>query len=234
MLKPRRRADRIDSDRVVRRGHGHRARDPDAHDEKQAAHAMRLIAKHGLVRPSELSAEGIHHETLARLESQGKITQPTRGLYQRPDWGDHESFELGLISKLVPRSVICLESALMFHGLTVQVPTEIWVAIGRNDRKPKFDYPFVRFVRFGPKSFDLGIEVHVIDGIPVNIYCAAKTVADCFRLRHLVGDHVAIEGLRKSIDTRQTTASIIHEFAVKIGIPSLMNPYVRTTITYDS
>lgn len=36
-------------------------------------------------------------------------------------------------SKLVPKGVICLNSALAYHGLTDQIPARAWLATGRKD-----------------------------------------------------------------------------------------------------
>jgi len=42
---------------------------------------------------------------------------------------------------------------------------------------------------------------HTIEGVPVRVYSAAKTIADCFKYRHKIGIDVAIEALRTRSDT---------------------------------
>lgn len=206
----------------------------DAGGDDQSARAIRLIAKHGILRRSELVAAGVHHETLARLLTKGKLQHPALGLYQLPDRGHHEFFELALIAKRAPRSVICLESALKFHGLAEQRPPHTWVAIGRTDRVPRIQRPPVRCVRFGPRAFDHGIEIHLIEGVPVNIYCPAKTVVDCFRLQRLVGHRTAIEALRQSLAAGQAAPADIRRFADVAGIGSRIKPYLMALAPDDS
>ena len=48
---------------------------------------------------------------------------------------------------LVPKGVVCLISALQFHELTLQMPSEVWMAIDRTAWRPRIEYPPVRFVR---------------------------------------------------------------------------------------
>jgi predicted transcriptional regulator of viral defense system len=45
-------------------------------------------------------------------------------------------------------------------------------------------------------AFEAGVETHVLEGAPVRITSAAKTVADCFKFRNKVGLDVALEALR--------------------------------------
>ena len=35
--------------------------------------------------------------------------------------------------------------------------------------------------------------MHKIDGVPVRVYSASKTVADCFKYRNKIGSEIALE-----------------------------------------
>ena len=84
----------------------------------------------------------------------------------------------------VPRSVVCLISALRFHDIGTQLPAEVWIAVPRGTRVPRVSAPPLRVVNISPAVFDLGIEEHRIEGQTVRIYSIARTVADCFRFRN--------------------------------------------------
>jgi len=45
------------------------------------------------------------------------------------------------------------------------------------------------------KRVPQGIAVHELDGVPVRIYSAEKTLADCFKFRHKLGMDVVLEAL---------------------------------------
>ena len=142
-----------------------------------------MLKQHGVMRRSELSAAGVHPETLARLVEEGSLIRVARGLYQLADAEITAPHAMAEVTKLVPSGVVCLISALQFHDLTLQMPSRVWVAIGAKARKPKFEYPAIRAVRFGSRALSLGVEVHRIDGVSVPIFNPAKTVVDCFRFR---------------------------------------------------
>ena len=69
---------------------------------------------------------------LDRLHRRGLIDRVARGLYAWPDAEVTEHHSLAEAAKQVPKGVVCLLSALRFHGLTTQAPREIWLALPRN------------------------------------------------------------------------------------------------------
>src|SRR5262249_258183 len=79
--------------------------------------------------------------------------------------------------KRIPHGVVCLLSALQFHGLTTQAPFEVWLAIGEKARSPKLDYPPLRIARFSGPALTTGIQEHRIKGATIKVYGPAKTVA---------------------------------------------------------
>ncbi|HEV3385258.1 MAG TPA: hypothetical protein VG097_10595, partial [Gemmata sp.] len=70
------------------------------------------------------------------------------------------------------------------------------------------DSPSLRIVRLSGLSLTKGIENHQVDGVPVRVYSAAKTVADCFKFRNKIGLDIAIEALKDCL--RQKRASVRH------------------------
>src|SRR5467141_2368654 len=90
---------------------------------------LALVRRYGVLRPRDLSVHGIPREYLIRLHQQGLLSRPTRGNYVLANAEPSEHQSLAEACKRVPRGVICLLSALRFHGLTTQAPFEVWLAI---------------------------------------------------------------------------------------------------------
>ena len=182
------------------------------------------------MRRVELSAAGVHTETLARLVQEGTLTRVTRGLYQLRDAEITAQHELAEVAKVAPRGVICLVSALQFHELTLQMPSRVWLAIGTKARAPKIDYPPARVVRFGKQALSLGVEIHSIDGVSVPIFNPAKTVVDCFRFRKHVGFDVALEGLHSVTKSDKAKPAEIVHYARDTRIWSVLRPYLEAVV----
>jgi predicted transcriptional regulator of viral defense system len=189
-----------------------------------------LAAHQPLVRPRDVEALGIARESLLRLYRRGLLVRQARGVYALPQTPVTEHHSLAMAANRVPRGVICLLSALRFHGLTTQDPHEVWIAIDLKARKPSVQSPALRVVRFSGRSLVEGVEESEIEGVRVRVYSSAKTVADCFKYRHKIGIDVAIEALRDSIRTRKTSVDEIHRYAKVCRVANVMRPYLESAV----
>ena len=156
-----------------------------------------------------------------------------RGLYQLPDAPLDPQQSLAEAAQLVPKGVICLASALAFHGLTDQMPPKVWIAIGRKDWRPRLTYPPIRIARFPDAQLHRSVEHRKIAGTSVPVFGVAKTVSDLFRYRRTVGDALAIEGLRQALRQRKATPAQIAREAEAAGVWGTMEPYVMA-LTSDA
>ncbi len=152
-----------------------------------------------------------------------------RGLYRLSDGNFTEHHSLVVACKRAPHGVICLLSALSFHEIGAQLPFEVWLAIDRKARLPRFDYPPMRFVRFSGQTLTTGVENHQIEGVTVPVYAPAKTVADCFKYRNKIGLDVALEALRDCRRLGKCTDHNLWHFARICRVAYVMKPYLEAT-----
>jgi len=190
-------------------------------------HAERIFRQHGgMMRTSQALAAGIHARTLYRLRDLGMIERVTRGLYRWSDLPPLADPDLVAVASRVPKGVICLISALVFHEITTQIPHEVHVAVPRGVNVPRIDWPPVRGFRFSEASYSSGIEMHLIDDVTVSIYSAAKTVADCFKFRNTVGMDVAVEALRLALERGHAKPAEIEKFSQVCRVERVVAPYL--------
>jgi predicted transcriptional regulator of viral defense system len=192
-----------------------------------------LLQAHGILRLTDLTAQGIHAPALARMVQAGEITRPARGLYELADAPVSLNHSLAEIAVRVPKAVICLVSAAAFHEITLQSPRSVWIAIGESDRKPKIAHVATRVLHFGAAALSRGVETIVIDGVAVPIFSPAKTVVDCFRYRRLVGLDVAFETLRLAVRSKKATPNEIVHLAQALRIWSVLRPYLESVVADD-
>ena len=127
-----------------------------AQSQRQIARA--LLETGGILRLAELRDAGVTAATVSRMERDGEVVRLARGLYQLPDVPLDASHSLAEAAKRLPRGVVCLVSALAFHGLTDQLPRRVWMAIGRKDWAPKPDGMSIRVVRFAESLLAEGVD----------------------------------------------------------------------------
>jgi len=193
-----------------------------------------LLRHNGIMRLTDLRAHGIHAPTLSRMVEEGEIARRGRGLYELTDAEITLSHSLAEIAVRVPKGIICLNSALAYHEITLQSPKSIWIAIGEKDRKPRIDHIAVRVLHFGDAALRSGVQTVRIDGVAVKIFSPAKTVVDCFRYRRIVGLDVALEALRLALRSRKATPDDIVRFAKALRIWSVLRPYLESVVADDT
>jgi predicted transcriptional regulator of viral defense system len=191
---------------------------------------VRLARRQGILRPRDLVSLEIPRRYLAELTQQGILNRSGRGLYFLASADVTENHSLAEACKRVPGGVICLLSALRFHGLTTQNPWEVWIAITPASRKPRVDNPPLRISRFSGEAFEDGVECHRVQGVDVRMYSAAKTVVDCFKYRHKIGIDVAVEALRDAWQKKVVTADQISHFMKVCRMTNVMRPFLDSLL----
>ncbi|MGB9430592.1 MAG: type IV toxin-antitoxin system AbiEi family antitoxin domain-containing protein [Gammaproteobacteria bacterium] len=189
-----------------------------------------LARKSGVLRARDLAAHRIPREYLIRLVKQGALQRQGRGLYVLPSLEITEHHSLVEVATRYPDAVVCLLSALSFHGLTTQSPSMVWIALPKNSRTPKLDYPPLKVCRYSEEAFSAGVTTHRIEGRIVKVYSAAKTVADCFKFRNKIGLDIAIEALRDAWRQRQATMNQIEKYAAICRVSRVMWPYLGALV----
>jgi predicted transcriptional regulator of viral defense system len=195
--------------------------------QSQRQKALDLLATQGISRLTELLKAGITAATVSRMERNGEVVRIARGLYQLPNAPLTSMHSLAEAIKRQSKAVVCLVSALAFHGLTDQIPSKIWLAIGKGDWSPKEDGVRLRIVRFTDRLLAENVEIHVIDGVDVRVFGITKTIADCFRHRKSVGLSIAIEGLQEALRQGKATPGEIARQAEIGGVSTVMRPYLE-------
>src|ERR1700675_109794 len=155
----------------------------------------RMVRRSGVFRSRDLDDGGIPRQYLRQAKDQGLVRRIGRGLYVAADSPATEHHSLAEAAKRVPGGIICLLSALRFHGLTTQSPHAVWMAISRKARRPRVSQPPLRIVRFSGAALEYGVLTKKVEGVPIRVYTPAKTVADCFKYRNKIGLDVALEAL---------------------------------------
>ena len=164
------------------------------------------------------------------MRNSGELERISRGLYRVGSMAPLANPDLVTAALRIPKGVICLISALAFHDITTQIPHEVFVALPHGAEKSRIDYPPVHCVWFKEPAFGSGIETHKIDGVPVRIYCAEKSVADCFKARNKIGLDVAIEALKLCRRKKGFKPETILEYAKLCRVDKVIKPYLEAIL----
>ena len=191
--------------------------------------ALEVARRQGIARGRDFDAVGVPRVYLQRLRDEGVLEQVGRGLYKLAGTQSSSSASLAEATRIQPKGIIGLLSALQFHNLTTQTPHAIWMLLGPKDWAPTNPSVSLKIIRASGEALTAGVENHQIDGVAVPITSPAKTVADCFKHRNTIGLDVAIEALRDLLKTKTGRAELseLWRYAAIDRIQTVMRPYIE-------
>lgn len=188
---------------------------------------LRGVGAGAFFRPRDAAELGLDSRQLRRLVEDGSVERVARGLYRLADAEPTEHYTLAAVCARVPSAIVCLLSALSVHGLSTQLPREVWIAIPHKARAPRLPELPVKVIRFSAASLRYGVESTRFDGVPARITNPARTIVDCFRFRRLVGKDVAFEALHDGLRQRKASPDEIWRAAEVCRAKSLVGPVLE-------
>ena len=184
----------------------------------------------GQLRMSEAIKFGITRYMLYSLRDRGVIEQVGRGIYRLANLSPISNPDLVMVSLRFPNAVVCLVSALAYHGITTQIPHSVAVAVSRESRLPSLAHPPLTVHRFSMPAYRAGIEEHRIDNVAVKIYSPEKTLADCFKFRNKIGMDVVLEALKLYKARNRFNHGSLLEYAKICRVEKVMRPYLEASV----
>jgi len=162
---------------------------------------------------------GIHPRDLYRWRDTGQTLELSRGVFRQADAPTPTYPDFLAVAHRAPRAIICLISAASVWDLTDELPAAVTIAVPRGTRPPQITFPPVEVSRFDPERFDLGLtHLDAAPGELVRIYSAARTVVDLMRLRHRIGEPLALGALRRYLSQRDADRSELTELARALDV----------------
>jgi predicted transcriptional regulator of viral defense system len=117
------------------------------------------------------------------------------------------------------KAIVCLLSAAAVHDLTDEIPAVVQIAVPRSSRPPRISFPPTEVLRFEASSFELGLtHLEAAPGERVRIYDPARTVADLMRLRHRIGEPIALTALHRYLRRRDARPAELLKIAAVLRV----------------
>jgi len=183
-----------------------------------------------MLKTTQALRAGIHPGTLYAMRDSGILEAVSRGLYRLVDRPPLSNPDLVTVAVRVPGGVICLISALAFHGITRQIPHAVHLALPRGAEEPRLAFPPLKTYRFSRGAFSEGIGIHELDSVKVRIYGPEKTLADSFKFRNRIGLDTVIEALRLYRQRRGVRLDHLMRYAKICRVERVMRPYLEAIL----
>ena len=179
----------------------------------------------GVLETSEINALGLSGRQIKRLVEEGVILKIKHGFYELADVVCREEV---IVARLFPKSVIFLESALMYYGYTDRIPLEWQIAVDKNSNKNqyKIDYPAIKPFYLEPKYLETGADEIKIDNIKVRIYDRDRTICDVLRYEKKLEKEVFNTAIQRYIKDPKNNMRKLFEYAEVLNIKKKLQTYI--------
>lgn len=142
-----------------------------------------ILNKGGIAKTSDFVLDGIKNYEVAALCKEGVIERIRRGFYQLPQ--NALVTDEQILKEMLPRGIICVESALFHYGYSDFSPRKWSVAVPRTASRTVErvqEIPLKPY--FIQKNFlNLGKTIDNFNGISLAVYDRERTLCDCFKYR---------------------------------------------------
>lgn len=185
-----------------------------------------LFRERGILSVHDSACTGIPLVCFSRLCGEGFIDRIGHGVYSCPDYPSSEFISYAEAAAVAPQGVVCLFSALKVHGLTLENPHRIHLALPKGHRMPKHDLP-LDIYHFSGGAYAFGIETfHAPDG-DFKVYSVEKTLVDCFKFRNRIGLDVAVAALKDAKEKKPVDHSALWKAIRICRMERVMQPYLE-------
>lgn len=162
-----------------------------------------------IFRSKEAASAGVSWRDLYRLRDAGSVVELSRGLFQLADTIGIGHPDFVAVCARAPHGMVCLDSALSYWDFIDDIPKEVHLAVPVGTTRPAIDYPPTRVHVFDARTFNVGRRKISEDDAEFWITDPERSVADAFRMRHLLGETVALAALRRYLSGRPQRPRLI-------------------------
>ena len=177
-----------------------------------------IIEKGGIAKTSDFVAAGIPAVDVVNLCNTGYLERIRHGYYQLADWDT--SSEEQLIATLIPKAIICVESALFHYGYSDFAPRKWSIAVPRSMSRTKLDIDVLALQTYYVQSeiYELGKTAADFNGVILPVYDRERTICDCFKYRSRLDNEIFNKALNAYVNDSKKDLRNLSEYAKKLRV----------------
>lgn len=186
--------------------------------DKKTLSKQVIIEKGGIAKTSDFVAAGIPAVDIVNLCNTGFLERIRHGYYQLADWDT--SSEEQLIAALIPKAIICVESALFHYGYSDFAPRKWSIAVPRSMSRTKLDIDALALQTYYVQSeiYELGKTTADFNGVMLPVYDRERTICDCFKYRSRLDNEIFNKALNAYVNDSKKDLRNLSGYAKKLRV----------------
>ena len=178
-----------------------------------------IIEKGGIAKTSDFVAAGIPAVDIVNLCNTGYLERIRHGYY------GNTSSEEQLIATLIPKAIICVESALFHYGYSDFAPRKWSIAVPRSMSRTKLDVDALALQTYYVQSeiYELGRVTDDFSGVKLSIYDRERMICDCFKYRSRLDHEIFSKALYAYAKDEKKNLQNLSIYAKKLRVYKKVN-----------
>ena len=191
--------------------------------DKETLSKQVIIEKGGIAKTSDFVAAGIPAVDIVNLCNTGYLERIRHGYYQLAD--GNTSSEEQLIATLIPKAIICVESALFHYGYSGFAPRKWSIAVPRSMSRTKLDVDALALQTYyvQPEIYELGRVADDFYGVKLSVYDRERTICDCFKYRSRLDHEIFSKALNAYAKDEKKNLQNLSIYAKKLRVYKKVN-----------
>ena len=191
--------------------------------DKKTLSKQVIIEKGGIAKTSDFVAAGIPAVDVVNLCNTGYLERIRHGYYQLAD--GNTSSEEQLIATLIPKAIICVESALFHYGYSGFAPRKWSIAVPRSMSRTKLDVDALALQTYyvQPEIYELGRVADDFYGVKLSVYDRERMICDCFKYRSRLDHEIFSKALNAYAKDEKKNLQNFSIYAKKLRVYKKVN-----------
>ena len=185
-----------------------------------------IINNGGIAKSADFVAAGIRAADVVNLCNAGILSRVRHGYYEITE--KSEVSEEQLLATLVPKGIVCVESALFHYGYSDFAPRKWSIAVPRSMSRTKLNVDVLALQPYYVQAelYDLGKTIGNFNGVVLPVYDRERTICDCFKYRAKLDNEIFNKALNAYANDTEKNLSNLSAYAKKLRVykkvPELM------------
>lgn len=177
-----------------------------------------IINKGGIAKSADFVAAGIRAVDVVNLCNAGFLNRVRHGYYELAE--KSAVSEEQLLATLVPKGVVCVESALFHYGYSDFAPRKWSIAIPRSMSRTKLNVDVLALQPYYVQAelYDLGKTTDDFDGVTLPVYDRERTICDCFKYRSKLDNEIFNKALNAYANDTKKNLNNLSAYAKKLRV----------------
>lgn len=177
-----------------------------------------IESRGGIAKSADFVASGIKAADVVNLCNAGHLNRVRHGYYELAE--KSEVSEEQLLATLIPKGIVCVESALFHYGYSDFTPRKWSIAIPRSMSRTKLNVDALALQPYyvQPELYELGKTADNFSGVILSVYDRERTICDCFKYRSKLDNEIFNKALNAYASDTKKNLNNLSVYAKKLRV----------------